>query len=59
MVDGSFDSNPSFITNLCLICSVLPSDEWFLEAARIAIDKLSEDWNQRSVAQELVDAVGV
>lgn len=42
-----------------MFCSVLPSDEWFLEAARVAIDKLFEDWNQRSVAHEPVDAVGV
>jgi len=31
---------------------VLPSDEWFLEAAQVAIDKLSKDWNQRSIAQD-------
>lgn len=39
--------------------SVLPSDKWILEAARVAIEKLSEDWNQKSVPQEPVAAFAV
>ncbi|XP_073387073.1 exocyst complex component EXO84B isoform X2 [Physcomitrium patens] len=34
--------------------SVLPSDDWFLEAAHTAIQKLTEVWNQMSVPAEPV-----